>query len=180
MKTRMVASTALAVLVALPAWGQNAQTGGGAEQAEGGSAADSPSAGGQFIDAQKEGETRASNLIGKTVMNDAGEEIGEIEDLLLNEDQQMVGVVLSVGGFLGVAEKYVATATNQVEFGEHEEPATVQMSAEQLEGAPDFMTREQIEAAEQAAEVQRQQQEIMQQQQQQQQQLEEGTQRPAE
>lgn len=161
MAKRFVAGCAVTLLLALPARAEDAQSGqpAGTEPP----VATGPAA---FIDAQREGQTRATNLIGKRVVNGAGDELGEIEDLLLDDEHRMTGVVLSVGGFLGVGEKYVATAMEQVQLGAADQPTTVQLSAEQLEAAPDFLTREEIDAAEQAAEVQRQQQEIMQEQQQ--------------
>ena len=44
---------------------------------------------------------RASKVIGSSVVNDANETIGEIDDLLVTRDGKEPYVVLSVGGFLG-------------------------------------------------------------------------------
>ena len=41
-------------------------------------------------------------------------EIGEIEDVVLSRDGQMVGVVAEVGGFLDIADKHVMLATGDV------------------------------------------------------------------
>lgn len=41
-------------------------------------------------------------------------EIGEIEDVVLSSDGQMVGVVAEVGGFLDIADKHVMLATGDV------------------------------------------------------------------
>ena len=54
------------------------------------------------------GEVRGSSLIGATVRNDQNESIGEINELILNKDGQVVAAVIGVGGFLGIGEREVA------------------------------------------------------------------------
>jgi hypothetical protein len=49
---------------------------------------------------------RASKIIGDTVVNDANETVGKIDDIIIGTDQSPY-VVLSVGGFLGVGNKLV-------------------------------------------------------------------------
>ncbi|HVZ03153.1 PRC-barrel domain-containing protein [Hyphomicrobium sp.] len=53
-------------------------------------------------------ELRTSVLVGSKVYNTANENIGSIEDIILKPDGSMDEVVLSVGGFLGMGDKYVA------------------------------------------------------------------------
>lgn len=53
-------------------------------------------------------EYRTSKLVGAEVYNEANENIGSIEDIVLKADGAMDEVVLSVGGFLGIGEKFVA------------------------------------------------------------------------
>ena len=45
---------------------------------------------------------RASKVIGSSVVNDANETIGKIDDLLVTRDGKEPYAVLSVGGFLGM------------------------------------------------------------------------------
>jgi sporulation protein YlmC with PRC-barrel domain len=45
---------------------------------------------------------RASKVIGSSVLNDASEAIGKIEDLLVSPDGKAPYAVLSIGGFLGM------------------------------------------------------------------------------
>lgn len=45
---------------------------------------------------------RASKVIGSSVLNDANEAIGKIEDLLVSPDGKAPYAVLSIGGFLGM------------------------------------------------------------------------------
>jgi sporulation protein YlmC with PRC-barrel domain len=112
--------------------------------------ADSEVGAGGFLTTQDEKEYRAANLIGVSVMNSADEEIGEVTDIVLNEEDQVVGVVLSVGGFLGIGDKWVGIPIEQVEFNEDEETARAEYASEQLENAPPFTTIEEQEAEEQA------------------------------
>ena len=53
-------------------------------------------------------ELRTSKLVGSKVYNNANENIGSIEDIILKPDGSVDEVVLSVGGFLGMGDKYVA------------------------------------------------------------------------
>jgi hypothetical protein len=57
---------------------------------------------------QTQDEYRTSKLVGSKVYNAANENIGSIEEIVLKADGSMDEVVLSVGGFLGIGEKYVA------------------------------------------------------------------------
>jgi hypothetical protein len=49
---------------------------------------------------------RASKVIGASVVNDANETVGKVDEVILGDDR-MPYVVLSVGGFLGVGNKLV-------------------------------------------------------------------------
>ena len=53
-------------------------------------------------------EFRTSQLVGAKVYNNANDNIGSIEDIILKPDGSVDEVVLSVGGFLGMGDKYVA------------------------------------------------------------------------
>jgi hypothetical protein len=57
---------------------------------------------------QKATGWRASKFIGSTVVNDANETVGKVDDVILSADGKSMFVVLSVGGFLGVGTKLVA------------------------------------------------------------------------
>ena len=45
---------------------------------------------------------RASKVIGSSVLNDANETIGKIDDVLISPDGKAPFAVLSIGGFLGM------------------------------------------------------------------------------
>jgi outer membrane biosynthesis protein TonB len=54
------------------------------------------------IPAQAAGDVRAEKLIGMTVYDTNGDKVGQVKDILFNEQGQATGVVLSVGGVLGL------------------------------------------------------------------------------
>lgn len=58
---------------------------------------------------------RASKVIGSAVVNEAGEAVGTISDLIVTPADKVPFVVLSVGGFLGVGMKYVAVPAGSLE-----------------------------------------------------------------
>jgi PRC-barrel domain len=57
---------------------------------------------------------RASKVIGSSVVNDANETIGKIDDLLVSSDGKQPYAVLSVGGFLGMGTRLVVVPDNRV------------------------------------------------------------------
>lgn len=68
-----------------------------------------------FIAEQKPTEYLAKDrLIGAKVHDTSGKIIGDIEDMIINGEQQVVGVIMGVGGFLGVGEKKVAVTTTSL------------------------------------------------------------------
>ena len=50
---------------------------------------------------------RTSKVVGATVVNEANETVGTIDDLIVTPGGQAPYAVLSVGGFLGLGTKYV-------------------------------------------------------------------------
>ncbi|PLW77349.1 PRC-barrel domain-containing protein [Cohaesibacter celericrescens] len=50
----------------------------------------------------------AENMIGTVVYGSNDEEIGEISDVILSSESQVVAYIIDVGGFLGIGEKPVA------------------------------------------------------------------------
>jgi hypothetical protein len=113
----------------------------------------------EFIEVQDAAQFLAEDeVIGKDVVNINDEEVGTITDLVMDQDQKLVGIVLSVGGFLGIADKWVAIPVDQIDFPTDEEPARLRVAVteEQLKNAPDFMTREEVEAEEAAQQAQQQ------------------------
>lgn len=68
------------------------------------------------VSAHKEGEWRASKLVGVDVYNEANEKIGDINEIILDKSGKAANVILGVGGFLGMGEHYVAVAYDKLKW----------------------------------------------------------------
>jgi hypothetical protein len=115
----------------------------------------------EFLQVQEEAQFLANDeVIGADVHNEMDEKVGSIADLVMDQDQKLVGVVLSVGGFLGIGEKWVAVPVEQIDFPSAEQPARLlaAVTEEQLTNAPDFTTRAALEAEQAASDAAMQQQ----------------------
>ena len=62
---------------------------------------------------------RASKVIGSSVVNDANQTIGKIDDLLVTRDGKEPYVVLSVGGFLGMGTHMVVIRYDSLKFADN-------------------------------------------------------------
>ena len=58
---------------------------------------------------------RASNIIGADVYNEQNNDVGEVHDLMVSPNGPPVAV-LSVGGFLGIGERYVAVPLSELQW----------------------------------------------------------------
>jgi hypothetical protein len=62
---------------------------------------------------------RASKVIGSSVVNDANQTIGKIDDLLITRDGKDPYAVLSVGGFLGMGSRMVVIRYDSLKFADN-------------------------------------------------------------
>jgi len=62
---------------------------------------------------------RASKVIGNSVINDANETIGKIDELLVTRDGKEPYAVLSVGGFLGMGTHLVVIRYDSLKFADN-------------------------------------------------------------
>ena len=62
---------------------------------------------------------RASKVIGNSVLNDAHETIGKVDDLLVTRDGKEPYVVLSIGGFLGMGARLVIVPYDSLKLVEN-------------------------------------------------------------
>jgi ribosomal 30S subunit maturation factor RimM len=85
-------------------------------------------------------EFRTSQLVGSKVYNNANENIGSIEDIILKPDGSMDEVVLSVGGFLGIGDKYVAMPFSALKVGRDGSSVkvTTDSNKDSLKALPDY------------------------------------------
>lgn len=85
----------------------------------------------------------ASSLMGASVYNSAGDngqDIGNVNDLVLDKDSKIVSVIVGVGGFLGIGSKNVAIDYSQVKWeqGKGKWWVIVPTTTDQLKALPDF------------------------------------------
>ena len=83
----------------------------------------------------------SNNLIGLNVTNEANETIGEIKDLILSQGD-LSGYIVSVGGLLGLGERYVIVSPSAVKVSYTENDnkwhAVMNATKDQLKTAPEF------------------------------------------
>lgn len=84
----------------------------------------------------------ASKLVGLSVTNGAGDTIGQIADLVLDEKQQVKAWIVGVGGFLGIGAKYVAIDPSAIKVARGDNDslkATIDTTKDQLRAAPEYV-----------------------------------------
>jgi putative membrane protein len=86
---------------------------------------------------QPEQAVSIEEVLGSSVVNANGEEIAEIEDLVVDQNQTHYAI-LSVGGFLGIGDKKVAIPLDQLQLGEEETYLMSAETEEQLEQMPEY------------------------------------------
>ncbi len=83
-------------------------------------------------------------VAGTEVYNTAGDHLGEIHDVMLDKLSGRVAyAVMSFGGFLGIGEKYHPLPWSALTYDTSQGGYVVNVSREQLEGAPVYADDEQ-------------------------------------
>lgn len=120
--------TASLAMLATPAFAQDSKTTGTAPAAA------------KFSTVSKD-EMFSSKLKGLNVSNQKDESIGEITDIAI-KNNQVDALILSVGGFLGMGERYVAVSPSSVSIRRDTKNdkwlASMNTTKEALEKAPEF------------------------------------------
>ncbi|UVK40180.1 PRC-barrel domain-containing protein [Mesorhizobium sp. AR10] len=132
----LLATTALATLIATGAWAQTATTTAPAEAPAVQDAAPAvtvPAAEGSIV----------TNIIGESVYNGTGddaENIGMVSDVVFDASGQAKSVVIGVGGFLGIGAKNVAFDYGKLQWAEKngDRWLVAQTTKEELTAQPDF------------------------------------------
>lgn len=117
---------------------------------------DSAAASGTYITEQSETQISANDYIGKPVHNAENNSIGDVNDLIMEEEGGIVAAVIGVGGFLGIGEKDVAVPMDKITMtrdaeNNNEVRLTTTETAESLQAAPEFMTLDDQQAEADAA-----------------------------
>ncbi|WP_312222260.1 PRC-barrel domain-containing protein [Rhizobium rhizoryzae] len=103
----------------------------------------SAAASGEYITQQSETQVSANDYIGKAIYNAENNSIGDVNDLILEENGGIVAAVVGVGGFLGIGEKDVAVPMSKLTMARDENNnvrLTTTETADSLKAAPEFKT----------------------------------------
>lgn len=98
---------------ATPPAGDSTGATGPAEVGNGGKTVNNPDL--QIASVKLENGYRASKVIGAAVYNDQNQQIGTVDDIVLNPQNTATLAVVQVGGFLGVGGKLVALPYTQLD-----------------------------------------------------------------
>ncbi|ODS03884.1 hypothetical protein AUC71_07215 [Methyloceanibacter marginalis] len=116
----------------------------------------------EYVTQQSASDWTAQTLIGKSVENNNGETLGEVNNVILNEKGKVVAITVGVGGFLGLGEKDVGVPFEALKFRDEDavdnnadgddtadatddtvthdnEVVVIDATKEQLEAAPSFV-----------------------------------------
>lgn len=95
-----------------------------------------------FVPAQSDTEFLAKDhLIGAKVHGADGTIVADVEDLIVNDQNQVVGVVMGTGGYFGWAEKKVGVSLDSLKFEEKDGKLVVSLpdlTKEKIDQAPEF------------------------------------------
>jgi hypothetical protein len=84
---------------------------------------------------------RASEAMGQAVYNRSNEKIGDIEELLIDANGQVMAAVVGVGGFLGMGERKVAVSYRSFAMARDEKGVprlVVDLNKASLDKAPEY------------------------------------------
>ena len=80
---------------------------------------------------------RTSKVVGSTVINEANETVGTIDDLIVTPTEKVPFAVLSVGGFLGMGTKYVVVPFSSLQV-KGKQMVLPGATKDSLKALPDF------------------------------------------
>lgn len=95
---------------------------------------------------QAPNELRVDWITGATVESPSGENIGSINDLIMDETGQITAAIVGVGGFLGIGEKQVAIDWANLQIDFDGQRLSTDLSREAADAAPGYVFRERTAA----------------------------------
>ncbi len=93
-----------------------------------------------YLDSLPANGMAASDLIGTDLKTSGDESVGEINDLIIDQDGKVAAVVVNAGRYLGMGEKHVAIDWNAVKMSGNadDRDLRVDMTADALQSAPSY------------------------------------------
>ena len=92
----------------------------------------------QVATVRLEGGYRASKVVGAAVYNAQNQQVGTVDDIILNHQNQADLVVISVGGFLGVGGKLIALPYARIQRTDNGKVLLEDANKDQLAKMPGF------------------------------------------
>ena len=108
----------------------------------------------QFVSSQQTNQWLSSKFIGIDVVGADDKKIGDVSDVLFDQQGKIEAYVIGVGGFLGIGAKDVALAPSAfqpVKDNNNNERLKLSMTKDQLEKAPAFERKQEPRATTGAA-----------------------------
>ncbi|MGY6704156.1 PRC-barrel domain-containing protein [Roseinatronobacter sp.] len=100
-------------------------------------------AGDTIVQQQAPNELRVDWITGTTVRSLQDENIGNIGDLIIDQDtNEITAAILSVGGFLGIGAKQIAVRFDELVIDFDAREIQLDMTREQADDAPEYVFRE--------------------------------------
>jgi len=96
---------------------------------------------------------RASDLIGATVLDDRGESVAKVDDIVVSTEDDKLHAVLAIGGFVGFGAKLITIPLDDLQITSNDDSPQVRiaMTGEQLEqlvaSRPEFRYERQVAQA---------------------------------
>ena len=79
-------------------------------------------------------------ILGHNVEGPEGKDIGRLVDILVGQEGQPQAAVIDFGGFMGVGSRKIAVRWSAHHFGpgDAKHPITVELTPDQIKGAPEY------------------------------------------
>ncbi len=103
-----------------------------------------------FKSSMAQDEMLASEISGMEVRNSAGEDLGDINDIVMDKSGKPLVAIVGVGGFLGLGEKDVGVPFESLTFTEAQggkSVARLDVTKEALQGAPNYVYKDKTTAS---------------------------------
>lgn len=84
------------------------------------------------------GRLRADEVIGADVENMKGDDLGEVDDILIGAGDKSGYLIVSHGGFLGIGDKQIAVPLEKFKITQDRDTFYIAMTEKQIEAAPSF------------------------------------------
>ncbi len=91
------------------------------------------------------GAADARKLIGRSVKNNNNDTIGKIESVYLDANGKVDSVIVGVGGFLGVGERYARLHWKDLKVSDNGEKVVLDMTKDQLKAMAPYKYKDQAE-----------------------------------